>query len=88
MKASGDIRLAVATRAEEMYAGKITYREFMDSIPQEAFLDEDIANLEDLITHEPSSKGFFAADPWMIKQMRNDAFALIAKLKQSGATQD
>jgi hypothetical protein len=50
-------RKIAARLAKELYEGKITFSEFLTAVPDDA-TDDDIAELIDLITHEPKRGGF------------------------------
>ena len=50
-------RKIAARLAKELYEGKINFSEFLTAFPDDT-TDDDIAELIDLITHEPKIGGF------------------------------
>jgi hypothetical protein len=53
-----ETRRRVAELASELYTGRISYQDFIDSVPESAD-DEQIEELIDLIEHEPKVGGLF-----------------------------
>ena len=52
----------VGRLAEEYLAGRLSYEAFIDAVPEDPD-DEDVAELIDLIVHEPKRGGWFGASP-------------------------
>ena len=77
-----EMRKQVAELADNLYVGALSYKQFMDSIPDEAWDDEDAAELIDMITHEPKVGGFLGVSKAEGEKNRNQILALIAKLQQ------
>lgn len=50
-------RHMVAELASSLYAGRISYDEFIASLPEGCARDEEVSLLVDLITHEPRPGG-------------------------------
>ncbi|MBW3624861.1 MAG: hypothetical protein KY468_15780 [Armatimonadetes bacterium] len=71
------IRRRVAELATDLSAGKLTYEEFFDLLPEETddTEDEEIAELLDLIEHEPQV-GFL----WASKEEHDRHMARIEEL--------
>ena len=52
-------RKVVAELASSLYAGRLSYDEFIGSLPSDCEGDEEVSQLVDLITHEPKPGGLF-----------------------------
>lgn len=76
------MRNQVAELANNLYSGAISYKQFVDSIPDEAWDDEETAELIDMITHEPKVGGFLGVSKAEGEKNRNQILALIAKLQR------
>jgi hypothetical protein len=55
---ANSIHKKAAELAEQLYAGKITFSDFLSGVPENG-QDELTEELVDLITHEPQKGGFF-----------------------------
>jgi hypothetical protein len=55
-------RKLVASLAKKLYAGEITFDEFLLGTPEDDS-DEEISELIDLIEHEPKRGGFMGVSP-------------------------
>jgi hypothetical protein len=55
-------RVNIGQLAEEYLAGRVSFADFMRAVPEEP-QDEDVAELVDLIEHEPKRGGFLGASP-------------------------
>ena len=75
-----EIRKKVASLARSLYAGKITFMEFIRQAPDTE--DGEVAELVDLIEHEPKKGGFLGVDAKTHEDYRKAIFALIDKLEQ------
>jgi hypothetical protein len=81
MKATREIRLAVARRAEELSTGKITFDQFLSSIPAGTDADDDISELEDVLTHEPKEGGLLGVSRARHSDYVKSVSDLIERLK-------
>jgi len=55
---SASVRSQIAAQAKDVIEGRLTYWNFIDGLPTEHDQDELIAELVDLIEHEPKVGGF------------------------------
>jgi len=74
-------RNIVAELANSLYNEKISYLEFISSIPPGAEKDREIFGLLDLIEHEPQSGGLFGPSEFDCKQYMNVILQTINKLR-------
>lgn len=78
-------RKVVAGLADDLCEGRISYDQFMGSLPPESEEDEEIFQLVDLITHEPQEgSGLSDADHQLY---RSDIRSRISKLMNEEANQ-
>jgi hypothetical protein len=55
---SAAVRSHIASQAEDVIEGRLGYWDFINGLPPEHVQDELIAELVDLIEHEPKAGGF------------------------------
>jgi hypothetical protein len=77
-----ELRKRVAGLARDLYAGKLTWEQFMDQVPETE--DDDVAELVDLIEHEPKKGGLLGVNAKAHQDYLTTVFALISKLEQGG----
>ncbi len=75
-----EIRRQIALVASDFYSGKISFKEFMSSVP-DCESDEDACELIDLIEHEPKIGGILGISKEEHAQYMTRIFKLIEKLK-------
>lgn len=78
---SPTVRAQVAVQAQAVIDGRLKYWDFVDALPPETDQDELIAELIDLIEHEPKVGGFLGASGKEHAKYMARAHELIALLK-------
>jgi cell division septum initiation protein DivIVA len=74
-----DVKKKVASLARKLYEKEITYQQFMRQVPETD--DEEVAELLDLITHEPKRGGWFGASAQEHDRHMEEIFRLIRKFE-------
>jgi len=77
----GNDRKLTARLAKELYAGEITFDDFLMQAPEDD-TDEEISELIDLITHEPKKGGFMGVSPKEHDKYMEEIKELIEKLSK------
>jgi hypothetical protein len=76
-----EVRRQVAALARDLYAGAITFEQFMSKVQDAAECpDKDVRNLIDLVEHEPTVGGLLGVNKAEHQQYMESVFALIDEL--------
>ena len=77
-----ELRKRIAKLAKGIYTKEVTYKEFMQEVPEEG-QDELIDELVDLIEHEPQKGGIFGIKEKDHATYLKEIFEVINKLENS-----